>query len=220
MIEVINLKKSFQGPHGKIEILKSIDLKVNKGEVISILGKSGVGKSTLLSLLCGLELPDSGKIILNSQEFSSLNDSARAALRSDYIGYIFQNYHLVSNLTAIENIEVVLDIQKRKNTKQEAMKWLKYVGLEDRADHFPTTLSGGESQRVAIARALSTRPKIILADEPSGSLDEETGEMINDLLFKIVKEFETSMIIVTHNQDLARRTFKTYQLQHGSLLEL
>jgi putative ABC transport system ATP-binding protein len=217
MMTVKNLKKSFGEGSGRIEVLKGITLNVEKGETLALVGKSGSGKSTLLSLLSGLDRADSGEIIVGDKNIVGLSEKDLTHFRAQEMGIVFQQFHLVSTLTALENVLLPLSILKRENAREKALDLLESVGLSHRAHHLPSELSGGESQRVAIARALSTSPSVLFADEPSGNLDEETGLKVMDLLFDMVKKTGTTMVLVTHDPDLARRCGRTVHLEHGAL---
>lgn len=217
MMKVINLKKSFGAGTGRVDVLKGIDLSIEKGQTLALIGKSGSGKSTLLSLMAGLDKADQGKILIDDKDIMSLNEKAITKFRAENMGIVFQQFHLVSTLSALENVLLPLELLKKENAKAAALSLLEAVGLAHRAHHLPSELSGGESQRVAIARALSTRPAILFADEPSGNLDEETGVKVMDLLFKMVAETKTTMVLVTHDPDLAKRCNRVIHLEHGSL---
>lgn len=217
MMKVINLKKSFGSGAARVEVLKGIDLSIEKGETLALIGKSGSGKSTLLSLMAGLDKADQGRVLIDDKDIMSLNEKAITKFRAENMGIVFQQFHLVSTLTAFENVLLPLELLKKENAQATALGLLEAVGLAHRAHHLPSELSGGESQRVAIARALSTRPAILFADEPSGNLDEETGVKVMDLLFKMVGETKTTMVLVTHDPDLAQRCSRVIHLEHGSL---
>lgn len=216
-INITNLKKSYGIGESKIEVLKGINLKIEEGETLALTGKSGSGKSTLLSLLAGLDTIDDGDIIIDSINISKMSEKDLSQFRAKNLGIIFQQFHLVSTLTAHENILLPLELLKSSNAIEKAKNLLDSVGLSHRSDHLPFELSGGECQRVAIARALAIRPSLILADEPSGNLDEETGEKVMDLLFKMVHETKTTLILVTHDHDLAKRCSRIVHLEHGSI---
>ena len=217
MMSVTSLRKSFGSGPSKVEVLKGINLEIQKGETVSLVGKSGSGKSTLLSLMAGLDAPDSGEIKILDQKISSMPEKDLTRFRAEHMGIVFQQFHLVSTLTALENVMLPLELLKKEKAKEAAQSLLEAVGLSSRAHHLPSQLSGGESQRVAIARALSIRPAILFADEPSGNLDEETGIKVMDLLFKMVEETKTTLVLVTHDPDLARRCSKVIHLEHGAL---
>jgi putative ABC transport system ATP-binding protein len=217
MMTVSELRKTFGSGESRVEVLKGINFKIDKGERVALTGKSGSGKSTLLSLLAGLDSPDSGTISIDSRNISSLSEKELTHYRSRNIGIVFQQFHLVSTLTALENVLLPLEILKTPDAKQRAMSLLENVGLSHRMNHLPSELSGGESQRVAIARALSTGPAILFADEPSGNLDEETGEKVMGLLFDLVKATGTTLVLVTHDPELAARCERIIHLEHGKL---
>ncbi len=201
-----------------MEVLKEINLEVQKGETLALVGKSGSGKSTLLSLMAGLDTVDSGDILINGNNLTTMSEKKITSFRAAQMGIVFQQFHLVSTLTALENVLLPLELMKRKDALKAASELLAAVGLTSRSDHLPSELSGGEGQRVAIARALALKPSILFADEPSGNLDEVTGEKVMDLLFKMVSETQTTMVLVTHDPDLAKRCGRTIHLEHGSLV--
>ena len=182
-----------------------------------MIGKSGSGKSTLLSLLSGLDRPDGGEVFLQNKNIFELSDRELTYFRAHHMGIVFQQFHLVSTLTAIENIMLPLELTGHKNPYDRASELLRAVGLDHRGDHLPAQLSGGESQRVAIARALSISPAILFADEPSGNLDEETGEKVMGLLFEMVKQTKTTLVLVTHDLELAKKCQRVIHLEHGSV---
>lgn len=218
MMKVSGLKKTYGQGDGKVEVLKGINLEINKGETLALVGKSGSGKSTLLSLLAGLDQPDSGEIKISDKNITTLSEKDLTMFRAENMGIVFQQFHLVSTLTAFENVLLPLELLKRDNAKETAESLLESVGLKHRAHHLPSELSGGESQRVAIARALAINPAILFADEPSGNLDEETGVKVMELLFNMVKKTGTTMVLVTHDLDLAKKCSRVVHLEHGSLL--
>ena len=219
MLSVKNVNKSFTQGERKIEILKDLNLEISNAQSVAILGQSGSGKSTFLSTMSGIDAVDSGDIIFNETNLTSLDEDEITQFRGRHMGIIFQQFHLLSHLNALENVSLPLEIQgsKSKEATERARKLLVAVGLGDRLDHFPSQLSGGEKQRVAIARSMILDPEILLADEPSGSLDEDTGQQIMDLIFGLVKEHKSTLILVTHNQQLARRCEKVYRLEQGQL---
>lgn len=218
-LKALNISKSHQQAQNTIQVLSQLNLEVLRGESVAIVGKSGSGKSTLLSLLSGLDLPNSGEIWFGDRQITHLNETELAQVRSQKMGIIFQQFQLVQTLTALENVMLPLEILNTKNAKAIAQKWISDVGLSHRLDHFPNQLSGGEQQRVAIARAMAAGPEIILADEPTGNLDEETGNIVMDLIFRITKENNTALILVTHDSELAQKCQRTFHLQHGALVE-
>ncbi len=217
-VVVSNLRKSYGQGESKVEVLKGINLNIEKGERLALIGKSGSGKSTLLSLLAGLDSPDSGDILVQDQNISTMSERDLTNFRAQHMGIVFQQFHLVSTLTALENVLLPLELLKRPNAMTTAKNLLESVGLGHRSHHVPAQLSGGESQRVAIARAIAINPAILFADEPSGNLDEETGDKVMDLLFKMVQDTGTTLVLVTHDPDLAKKCSRVVHLEHGSLL--
>ena len=218
MLELKSLKKSYLQGSSKINIFENLNFHIQKGQRIAIMGKSGSGKSTLLSLISGIIKPDSGEILLDSTSYNDLEESQLNDFRATNIGFVFQNFHLVSYLNALENVMLPANVCNVVNPKEKAIELLKSVGLSHRLDHLPSQLSGGEKQRVAIARALIHNPKIILADEPSGNLDEETGIAVMDTLFELIKKNNTTLVLVTHSKEVALRCEKTYELVSGNLV--
>ncbi|MDG1139549.1 MAG: ABC transporter ATP-binding protein [Opitutales bacterium] len=217
MIDIKKISKTyFQGTQ-RLEILYQLSLKVQEGETLAILGQSGSGKSTLLSLMSGLDMPDFGSITMDGLVINKLTQDQLSEFRAKTMGIVFQQYHLMSNLTALENVGLPLELRKDPDYNQAAMDALKLVGLSHRLSHFPSELSGGECQRVAIARAIVGKPKIILADEPSGNLDDQTGKEVMNLLFQLCQERKQTLILVTHNQELASTCDRMMILQKGQL---
>ncbi len=219
-IKIINLNKNYYLNQQPIQILKNLSVTIQTSEVLAILGSSGSGKSTLLSMLAGLDSCDSGQIYFNEIDIAQLNQKQLTQFRSENIGIVFQNYYLVSHLTALENVILPLDIQKRKISVSAVEQLLEKVGLGHRLHHLPGELSGGESQRLAMARALITKPQLLLADEPSGSLDSETGKKVMDLFFDQVRENNTTTILVTHDRAIADRCDRILKLENGQLCEI
>lgn len=217
MLKLKSLKKSYHQGSQNINIFENLNFHVEVGQRVAIMGKSGSGKSTLLSLISGIIKPDSGDISLDGVSYTDLEESELNDFRATNIGFIFQNFHLVSYLNALENVMLPAKVCNIAKPKEKAIELLKSVGLGHRLDHLPSQLSGGEKQRVAIARALIHNPKIILADEPSGNLDEETGNSVMDILFELIKKNNTTLILVTHSKDVANRCEKTYELLAGNL---
>ena len=203
---------------GPLSILKDICFEVSRAESIAVIGQSGSGKTTLLSILAGLDIPTAGSIELFHHKLESLSEDERATLRNDYIGFVFQSFHLLPGFSALENVMLPLEIDNHDQAKQLAMNLLDRVGLGHRVNHFPSTLSGGEQQRVAIARAFARTPPLLLADEPTGNLDTDTGAKIIDLLFELNDEHETSLVLVTHDESLTRRCQKCFRLVEGCLI--
>lgn len=220
ILDVKDLRKSFHTTAGAepIEVLRGLDLGVEAGESLAILGQSGSGKSTFLTLMAGLDQPTAGSITLNGQIMQSLSEAQLSRFRARNIGIIFQQFHLMSHLTALENVALPLQLFKDDDAEPKASQALEQVGLGHRKDHFPWQLSGGECQRVAIARAIVVRPAILLADEPTGNLDSRTGESIADMLFELVQEQGMTMLFVTHNEHLAQRCGRQQHLQDGRFL--
>lgn len=217
MMLVKNLRKSYGSGERKVDVLKSINMEIKEGETCALVGKSGSGKSTLLSLMSGLDVPDSGEIHIQGHDLTKMKEKDLTHFRAQTMGIVFQQFHLVSTLTAFENVLLPLELLKRPDAHARATELLNSVGLEHRMHHLPAQLSGGESQRVAIARALSIKPAVLFADEPSGNLDEETGAKVMDLLFDLVKKSRTTLVLVTHDLELARQCSRVVHLEHGSL---
>lgn len=223
VLEVQDLSKGFTLGGQHIQVLHHLNLQLSQAESVAILGPSGSGKSTLLGLLAGLESPDQGDIFLQGQSLGALNQEALTRYRAQHLGIVFQQFHLMRHLTALENVLLPLEITHTASASERharAAYLLEQVGLSHRMHHFPHQLSGGESQRVAMARALSTEPPLLLADEPSGNLDVETGEQVMDLLFDVLKQHRSSLILVTHNPEQARRCDRRLRLQQGQLVAL
>lgn len=201
-----------------LTILQDIHLQINSGETVAIIGASGSGKSTLLALLAGLDLPTSGKVYLDQVDIFLLNEDQRAALRSKVLGFVFQSFQLLPALTALENVMLPLELANADRASEKARQLLARVGLAQRLHHYPKQLSGGEQQRVAIARAFVSTPKLLLADEPTGNLDAETGEQIIDLMFELNREQGTTLVLVTHDEILSRRCSRQIRLSHGKII--
>lgn len=218
IFNVESLKKSFQqGPY-LIEVLKGLELQLKHSESVAIVGRSGSGKSTLLSLLAGLDQPDSGHVTFQSRDFSSMSEEDLTLFRGRHMGIIFQQFHLLPHLNALENVSLALEILgEYQDVANRAHLALEQVGLKDRARHLPGQLSGGEKQRVAMARAMVINPDLLLADEPSGSLDEDTGEEVMELVFDLVEKKKKALILVTHSIQLAKRCDRVFRLEHGVL---
>ena len=221
--QIINCKqvsKTVTSAEGPIPILENINLEVNAAETIAIVGQSGSGKTTLLSLIAGLDIPTSGSINLFRQSMTVPDEDERAGLRNKYIGFVFQAFHLIPGFTALENVMLPLEINDEIQAEQIARQMLERVGMAHRLGHYPATLSGGEQQRVAIARAFATTPPLLLADEPTGNLDTDTGQKIIELLFKLNQEQGTTMILVTHDESLTRRCNRCFRLARGMLEQI
>ncbi|WP_199611387.1 ABC transporter ATP-binding protein [Flocculibacter collagenilyticus] len=220
MILVSNLNKVVPTSEGELEILKNINFKVKEGETVAVVGASGSGKSTLLGLLAGLDQPTSGKIIVHNQAMHEMNEEQRAQFRGQYIGFIFQSFMLVQSLTALENVMLPAELKGDDDAMEKAKGLLSQVGLADRLDHYPNQLSGGEQQRVAIARAFISKPHILYADEPSANLDTKNGHLIEDLLFELNEKYRTTLILVTHDNELAQRCQRRLEMTGGELKDL
>jgi len=219
ILNVHNLEKTYSSGSKKITVLHDISFDIEEKETFAIVGPSGSGKTTLLGLCAGLDRPDGGKIELCGTELSSLTEDERAILRNKNIGFVFQDFQLLPTLTALENVAVPLELQGAKNASEISRELLEKVGLGHRFHHYPSQLSGGEQQRVAVARAFSNRPEILFADEPTGNLDAETGEKVIELLFELNKAQGTTLVIVTHDLELAQKTQRILRLKGGRILE-
>lgn len=217
VIDVRDLGKSVAGPEGTVRILDGIRLTVHEGDSIAIVGASGSGKTTLLGLLAGLDLPSTGSVTLAGETISAMDEEARAAVRARHVGFVFQGFHLLPALTAEENVALPLELAGREDPER-VRAVLDQVGLGARRRHYPRQLSGGEQQRVAIARAFVARPRILFADEPTGSLDQATGHQVSDLLFALNAQAGTTLVLVTHDMTLARRCGRVYRIDGGRLL--
>ncbi|MCX6117107.1 MAG: ABC transporter ATP-binding protein [Proteobacteria bacterium] len=218
VLNVSSIRKEWISPGREpLVVLKNVNLQIEAGTSTAIVGPSGSGKSTLLSILAGLDTPTTGSVFLNGVNISIMNESNLAEYRGKNLSIVFQQFHLMPSLTAIENVSLPLEIRGDSHATELAKDALRSVGLEERMTHLPKELSGGECQRVAIARAIVTKPSLLLADEPSGNLDPETGEQITNLLFKIAHENKMTMLLVTHNMDLAARCQQTYVMKKGEL---
>lgn len=215
-----NVRKNFHQGESEIQVLKGLTANIEAGQTVSIIGQSGSGKSTLLSILAGLERADDGDIFVDNVNLVSLSEQQLTSFRAQNISIVFQQYHLIAHLTALENVMIALEILKIKNPRERASAVLEELGLSHRLHHFPSQLSGGESQRVAIARALVVNPKMILADEPSGNLDAKTGEKVMDVFFAAIQKYKITTILVTHNETLAARCERTLHLENGQLREI
>ncbi|MCX7073607.1 MAG: ABC transporter ATP-binding protein [Methylococcales bacterium] len=218
MIETVNLGKTVFSPEGALQILKDVTLKIHEGESLAIIGTSGSGKSTLLGLLAGLDSPSTGCVILNGQNLTSMDEDGRAKMRNQFVGFVFQSFQLIASLTALENVMLPLELAGDKQAKSKASALLERVGLAHRLSHTPIKLSGGEQQRVALARAFVTQPAILFADEPTGNLDSKTGNHIIELLFELNHEQKTTLVLVTHDKELANRCNRKIALEAGAIL--
>jgi putative ABC transport system ATP-binding protein len=213
-----NLGKKVTTGEGEITILDDVSFELNKGKSLAIIGESGSGKTTLLGLLAGLDRPTGGEVHLSSQSVFELTEEQRAKLRKDNVGFIFQSFQLIDGLTALENVMMPLELKGDKSAKKRATEMLEKVGLSHRIHHFANQLSGGEQQRVAIARAFVTEPKILLADEPTGNLDTATGQKIIELMFSLIENLDTTMVLVTHDTHLAERCDDAITLSGGKVI--
>ena len=212
-----NVGYAVDAPGGRLEIVKDISLDLNAGQTLAIVGASGSGKTTLLGLLAGLETPTEGEIRLAGQNLGDLDEDGRARLRRARVGFVFQSFHLLPSLTALENVMLALEIGRIEQPRERALKALGQVGLDHRLDHYPRQLSGGEQQRVAIARAFAGNPAILFADEPTGNLDRKTGDAVADLLFDLNRENGTALVLVTHDPRLAERCANVATMDDGQL---
>jgi putative ABC transport system ATP-binding protein len=219
VIQAQHLTYEFISHEQPIQVLRDLQLSIFNGEQIAIVGSSGSGKSTLLSLLAGLDIPTSGSVHIKNSPFSSLDEDGRAAVRAENMGFIFQSFQLLPSLTALENVMLPLQLTRQPHATERSHEALNNVGLSARMRHYPKQLSGGEQQRVAIARAFATNPAILFADEPTGNLDNATGQMIIDLLFKMNIETGTTLVLVTHDVGLANRCQRQLRLENGVLTE-
>jgi len=217
ILKASGVGKSFETPAGVISVLSDLDLAVMEGETVAVVGESGSGKSTLLSLLAGLDAPSVGSIEVRGRHFGDMSERELAAFRARELGIVFQQFHLMGGLTALENVMLPLELQGASQASERARHALEQVGLGARADHLPSRLSGGECQRVAIARAIVVEPVLLLADEPSGSLDEKTGDAVDKLLFDLVARRGTTLVLVTHSERLAAACDRRVQLVDGRL---
>lgn len=211
------LTKEVTSPEGPLTILNEANLSIVRGETVAIVGPSGAGKSTLLALLAGLDEPSRGQVWLNGEELTALDEDGRAELRAQHVGFVFQSFHLIPSLTAIENVMLPLELARSRDAGSMARDVMKKVGLEQRVLHYPRQLSGGEKQRVAIARAFVTRPSLLFADEPTGNLDTRTGANIIELLFELNREAGTTLMLVTHDTALASRCDRVINIDAGRL---
>lgn len=218
ILKLENVGKIYKSGQKDLQVLSDIDFTINKGEIVSIVGPSGSGKTTLLGLCAGLDNPSSGTIKLCGKVINTLSEDERSAIRNVEVGFIFQNFQLIPTLTALENVMIPLELQGNSHASAIAKKLLDRVGLKDRMTHYPTQLSGGEQQRVSIARAFSNTPKILFADEPTGNLDDVTGSNVEALLFDLNKEHNTTLVLVTHDLELAKKTNRIIKLKGGHIV--
>ena len=217
VLKAQDLSKRVSSPEGTLTILDRVSLDVRQGESIAIVGASGAGKSTLLGLLAGLDVPSEGRVWLDEAEITALDEDGRAALRADNVGFVFQSFHLIASLTALENVMLPLELAGARDAAEAALQAIRTVGLEPRKSHYPHQLSGGEKQRVAIARAFVVQPTVLFADEPTGNLDNRTGETVVDLLFRMNAETGTTLVLVTHDLGLAERCDRILFMDAGRI---
>ncbi len=217
LLDIQQISRTHRTAAGEITVLDDVSFGVGRGEICAVTGPSGSGKSTLLGLCAGLDLPTGGRVVLDGSDLTALGEDARAKLRNEKVGFVFQNFQLLPTLTAMENVLVPLELQGRKADREQARVLLEKVGLGHRMDHFPVQMSGGEQQRTALARAFIHRPAILFADEPTGNLDAESKETVEDMLFALNRESGTTLVIVTHDPVLAERTGRVIALRGGRL---
>ncbi|MDJ0750516.1 MAG: ATP-binding cassette domain-containing protein [Woeseiaceae bacterium] len=218
VLEALELTKEVSSPEGTLTILNDVSFTIREGESVAVVGPSGAGKSTLLALLAGLDLPTRGHVVLNGSNLSELDEDGRALVRAESVGFVFQSFHLVPSLNALENVMLPLELAGYPDARKGARVIIDKVGLADRWSHYPAQLSGGEKQRVAIARAFATEPAVLFADEPTGNLDSRTGETIMELMFDLNKSSSTTLVLVTHDNNLAERCDRILALDTGRLV--
>lgn len=218
VLEAHQLGKEVSSPEGSLTILIDVSFTINAGESVAVVGASGAGKSTLLALLAGLDLPSHGHVSLNGSNLSELNEDGRALIRAESVGFVFQSFHLVPSLNALENVMLPLELAGQKEARTKALELIDKVGLSERWSHYPAQLSGGEKQRVAIARAFAAEPAVLFADEPTGNLDSKTGENIMKLMFALNENSSTTLVLVTHDKNLAARCDRVLELDSGKLI--
>lgn len=218
VLEAHELGKQVSSPEGPLTILSGVSFAISAGESVAIVGPSGAGKSTLLALLAGLDLPTDGHVVLKGANLSSLDEDGRAQLRAESVGFVFQSFHLVPSLNALENVMLPLELAGHSDARKAAQEIIEKVGLQERWSHYPAQLSGGEKQRVAIARAFATEPAVLFADEPTGNLDSRTGANIMELMFELNRSSSTTLVLVTHDQGLAKRCDRILSLDVGKLV--
>jgi len=213
-----DISKEVSSPEGSLTILADVSFSIEAGESVAVVGPSGAGKSTLLALLAGLDLPTRGQVVLNGANLSELNEDGRARIRAQSVGFVFQSFHLVPSLNALENVMLPLELAGGENARAGSLEIIDKVGLSDRWSHYPAQLSGGEKQRVAIARAFATEPAVLFADEPTGNLDSRTGNNIMELMFELNRSSSTTLVLVTHDHSLAERCARILSLDAGRLV--
>ncbi len=217
VVSAKDVEKIVDTAAGQLVILDGIDLEINEGETVAIVGASGSGKTTLLGILAGLDSASGGKVQLVDADLTALDEEARALVRGEHVGFVFQSFQLLGSLTALENVMLPAELRGERLAEEQAVSLLTKVGLADRVTHYPRQLSGGEQQRVAIARAFASNPTVLFADEPTGNLDTHTGERIIDLLFELNQEYGTTLIMVTHDNRLAERCDRTIAIEAGTI---
>ncbi len=220
VLQAEHVSKTVDSPEGPLTILADVSLTVRAGETLAIVGPSGAGKSTLLALLAGLDSPSTGRVVIAGESLGDLDEDGRASLRGRHVGFVFQSFHLIPALTALENVMLPLELRGDADARAAAGHALAQVGLEARRGHYPRQLSGGEQQRVAIARAFVTQPKLLFADEPTGNLDTATGQRITELLFALNRDRGSTLVLVTHDRALAARCHRVLELEAGQRVEL
>jgi putative ABC transport system ATP-binding protein len=218
VLKAENLTKRVSSPEGSLTIVHDVSFDIAPGESVAIVGASGAGKSTLLALLAGLDLPTSGRVLLEGQDLAKLDEDGRARLRAQRVGFVFQSFHLIPALTALENVMLPLELSGNPEARRSAVESLGRVGLSARTGHYPRQLSGGEQQRVALARAFVTQPAVLFADEPTGNLDTVTGGRVGELLFELNASSQTTLILVTHDSGLSERCARTIRMEAGRLV--
>jgi putative ABC transport system ATP-binding protein len=218
ILEAVGLSKTYPSANQQLQVLQDISFSIQPGETVAIVGPSGSGKTTLLGLCAGLDRASSGHVALNGIKLQDQSEDALAGIRNKYIGFVFQNFQLLPTLTALENVMVPMELKKEKDIRSRALELLDQVGLASRTHHYPSQLSGGEQQRVSIARAFANQPKILFADEPTGNLDAETSEKVESLLFNLNKAAGTTLVMVTHDLELAAKTGRIIKLKGGKLI--
>jgi len=218
VLQADNLCKQVSSPEGSLTIVDQVSLDILAGESVAVTGPSGAGKSTLLALLAGLDVPTSGRVLLEGQDLTQLDEDGRARLRAQRVGFVFQAFHLIPALTALENVMLPLELAGRGDARRAAGETLQRVGLKERTGHYPRQLSGGEQQRVALARAFVTQPAVLFADEPTGNLDTATGARVGELLFELNANAHTTLVLVTHDRELAARCARLVKMEAGRAL--
>ena len=218
MIQLENIHLKLEGPAGAVNILRGIDLSVAEGEAVSIIGPSGSGKTTMLMVIAGLEKASSGTVLINNVDLNTLNEDGLAVFRRDTMGIVFQNFHLVPTMSALENVAIPFEFAGRPDAFEQSREGLEAVGLGHRVDHYPGQLSGGEQQRVALARAFAAKPRLLLADEPTGNLDQETSDAVIDLLFSLTEKFKTTLLLITHDAAIGKRCGRKVHIADGQVL--